>query len=264
MILRIFSNLNGSVILIILVEGPQETGGKGREVLSQTQQRQMQVLPLQCVLGAKKDNGILRSIRKSIVSRSKKVILPLYLALVRLHLECCVQFWAPQDKRDMELLEWVQLRATKMTGGLDHLSYKEKLQGLGLLSFGKRRPREDPINVYEYLKAWCQEAGARLCSVMTNNKQWAETDAQEVPPECEEQLLYCAGDCALEQIVQRSGTVCLTGDIQEPSRYQSCAMLSRMILLEQGGWTRWPAVVPFKLTQSVGFDFKRLLFDSIF
>uniref|UniRef100_A0A803T8E9 Reverse transcriptase domain-containing protein n=1 Tax=Anolis carolinensis TaxID=28377 RepID=A0A803T8E9_ANOCA len=117
-------------------------------------------MSLQCDAAAKKANGILACINRSIVSRSREVMLPFCSALVRPHLEYCVQFWAPQLKGDVDKLGSIQWRATKMIKGLENKPYGE----LGMFSLQKRRLRGDRIAMYKYVRGSHREEGTSLFS----------------------------------------------------------------------------------------------------
>ena len=102
--------------------------------------------------GHRKANRTSSCIHRCILNRSKEVILPLYVTLVRLQLEYCIQFWAPHFKRDVDSIERVQRRATRMIRGQQGRPYEERLWDLNLFSHHKRRLRRDLVATYKLAK----------------------------------------------------------------------------------------------------------------
>jgi len=76
-----------------------------------------------CMYAANMANRALGMIKRTIRNKEPAIMVKLYKALVRLHLECCVSAWNPHYYKDKELLERVQGRLTKMVNGLGHLPY---------------------------------------------------------------------------------------------------------------------------------------------
>ena len=83
-----------------------------------------------------------------------KLIIPLYKAIVRPHLEYCIQAWRKYRKKDIDTLERIQRRATKINLELRDLNYEERLKECGLTILERRRLRGDQIEILKILNGY--------------------------------------------------------------------------------------------------------------
>ena len=81
-----------------------------------------------------------------------------------------MQFWAPQYKEDIKLLECAQRRVTKAGKGIEGKTSEERLRSLGLFSLEKRRLRGALITVSTFLKGGSGGGGADLLSLVTSDR----------------------------------------------------------------------------------------------
>ncbi|KAK4831715.1 LOW QUALITY PROTEIN: hypothetical protein QYF61_018767 [Mycteria americana] len=121
-------------------------------------------------LAAKRANRTLGCIKHSRTSQPKELIILLYSALMWPHLEFCVQFWAPQFKKDVKVPECIQRRAPKLVKGLEDMSCKEQLRTSGLSSLENRRLRGNLMALYSFLRRGRGEGGAELFSLGSSDR----------------------------------------------------------------------------------------------
>ena len=101
-----------------------------------------------CVSSANRWVGL---IKRTYENKSKRNIIALYKSLVRPHLEYCVQAWRPHNQKDIDNLEGVQRRMTKMINGMGEDEYNLRLSKTKLLSLEMRRLRSDLIEVFKIM-----------------------------------------------------------------------------------------------------------------
>ena len=95
----------------------------------------------QCRIAASKGNQVLGMIRRNITYKENILIVPLYKAIVRPHLEYCIQAWSAYLRKDIDMLEQIQRRATKLIPGLRDLRHEDRLKECELTTLETRRLR---------------------------------------------------------------------------------------------------------------------------
>ncbi|EMP33716.1 Angiotensin-converting enzyme, partial [Chelonia mydas] len=127
----------------------------------------------QCNTVAKKANIILGCNIRCVVTKTQEVILLLYSTLISPELEYCVLFWVLHFRKDVDKLEKVQRKATKMTKGLENMTYEGRLKKVGLFNLEKRRLRGDMIILasleeQNFTEAWGKKAKELYGSIWKN------------------------------------------------------------------------------------------------
>ena len=90
-------------------------------------------------------------IKRNFIYKDKSTVMKLYKSLVRPHLDYCMQVWSPHLKKDIDQIEKIQHRATKLIPGMKHLPYNTRIKLCNLMTLEDRRRRGDLIQTYRII-----------------------------------------------------------------------------------------------------------------
>ena len=125
------------------------------------------------------------------------------------YLECCIQTWSSQYRRDVDLLEHAQRRATKMIQGIEYLSYETRQRELGLFSLGKRKLQRYLRAAFQYLKGDYKKEGDRQ-----DRRNGFKLKEWRFRLDIRKKFFYNKSGEALEQVAQRDGGCPILGGVQ--------------------------------------------------
>ena len=123
----------------------------------------------QCTQACSKANKMLGMTKRTISYKKPEIIVRLYKALVRPHLEYCVSVWSPHYTKDKELLERVQHRFTRMIKEVCDKDYLDRLKELNLWTLEERRNRADLIELFKISKGFTTVYFESLFTLDCNN-----------------------------------------------------------------------------------------------
>lgn len=129
-------------------------------------------------------NSRVAIIKRTFTNLSKEIVLPLYKALVRSHLEFASSVWCPYKVKYIEKIEAVQRRVTKLIPGLNVMSYEERLRHLRLPTLVYRRYRGDMIEVYKLVHKIYDSTVEPVVSFWNNKYELRGNSLKLLPKRC--------------------------------------------------------------------------------
>ena len=141
----------------------------------------------QCIATEQNAQNILGYIKQVFHYRNKQTVLALYRALVRPLLEYSVQFWSPIRRVDVERLEKVQARVTKLVPSIRHKGYQRRLADLGLFTLEQMRHMVLFIETFKILRGF---SGLDPASVFELSVNRTRKHGFKVVPPSSNSVLY--------------------------------------------------------------------------